>query len=238
MSHEIGKEKLHINLARYKFKNDVFEIDVDPDKAIDFKKGKDVDIKEVLHSEHIFSDAKKGMLASAIIMKTIFGTDDTLEIAKKIIMDGEIQLTESYRQKVRDQKKRQILNTLHRNCVNPKNHAPYPLDLLERAFDEAKINIDFNASTNDILDEALRKIKLQIPIKFEVKEIEVHIPGTFAPKCYNLLNNFGKLLKEDWQNDGALLVTIEVPGGMEADFYDKLNSLTHGGITAKVLKIR
>ena len=57
-------EKIHLNLGRIKKEGENFEIVVDPDLAIEFKDGKEVDIREVLKSEEVFSDAKKGLLCS------------------------------------------------------------------------------------------------------------------------------------------------------------------------------
>ena len=77
-----------------------------------------------------------------------------------------------------------------------------------------------------------------LPIKFEMKEIAVKIPGEHAGKSHLVLNSFGKILKQEWQSDGSLLAVIEIPGGLEQDFYDKLNSITHGNNEVKLIKTR
>ena len=66
-------KQIQLNLARLKKRGKNFEIVVDADLAIDFKDGKVADIKEVLKSENIFSDAKKGELASDTQIKEIIG---------------------------------------------------------------------------------------------------------------------------------------------------------------------
>ena len=75
-------------------------------------------------------------------------------------------------------------------------------------------------------------------MKFEVKEIAVKIPADFAAKSYQVLNSFGTKLKEEWLSDGSLAVVLEIPGGLENEFYDKINSLTHGNVETKVLNIK
>ena len=47
-----------------------------------------------------------------------------------------------------------------------------------------------------------------------------------------------KKIREDWQTDGSLVVVIEIPGGLEEDFHNKLNSLCHGTIETKILKVK
>ena len=88
------------------------------------------------------------------------------------------------------------------------------------------------------LQDALKKLRVIMPIKFEVKEIVVKVPAQFAAKSYQVLNSFGTKLKEEWQNDGSLVTVLEIPGGLENDFYDKINSITHGDVETKVLKIK
>ena len=101
-------EKVQFNLARLKKNEDIFEIVVEPSLAISFKEGKDIDIREILKSEDIFSDAKKGLLASEHKLKEIFNNENILEIAKTILNNGEIQLTSEYRQGLIETKKKHI----------------------------------------------------------------------------------------------------------------------------------
>ena len=58
-----------MNLAKWKKGADNFEIVVNPDKAMDFKKGIG-NIRDVLVYPKIFSDAKKGMSAPENRLKT------------------------------------------------------------------------------------------------------------------------------------------------------------------------
>ena len=40
--------------------------------------------------------------------------------------------------------------------------------------------------------------------------------------------------KEEWKSD-AWLAVIEIPAGMQADIYDKLNKMTSGNVEVKVI---
>jgi len=227
-----------INLARLKKQGLVFELDIDPDLAIEYKKTGKGTLAEVLRSPHIYRDAKKGLIASAEEKEKVFAMRDETAIAEQILKEGEIQVTEHYRQEMREQKKRRILTYLQRNAVNPKTDKPHPLTLLEAAFEEAKIHVDEHTSEAELMKESLKKMKVILPLKIEVKEIEIHIPSTYAHQCYGILKSFGTIMRDQWMGDQSRLVSLEIPGGVEQDMYDKLNSLTHGGITAKILKTR
>ncbi|MBW2978697.1 ribosome assembly factor SBDS [Candidatus Woesearchaeota archaeon] len=226
-----------MNLAKWKKGADNFEIVVNPDKAMDFKKGMG-DIRDVLVYPKIFSDAKKGMSAPENRLKTIFGTNDVNEAAKKIIQEGEVQVTSEYRNAQVKKKKQRIINIIHCNGVDPRTKAPHPLTRVEAAIDEAKIKIDEYKSAEEQVQSILKKILPIIPIKFVKKDIQLTIPAQHAGKCYPSIKQLGKILKESWNNDGSWTGLVEIPGGMEQELYDKLNNITHGTISAEVKQVR
>lgn len=228
-----GKERVHLNLARLKKGGTNFEIDVDPDLALKFKRGEDIPIREVLKADKVFFDAQKGLLASEDRMKAVFDTTDPYEIAKKIISQGEIQLSAEYRAQLREQKKKRILEILRRNSIDPRTKAPVPVQRLENAFDEAKIKIDERKKAEDQIQEILDKLRPILPIRFEKKKITLNIPAEHAAKAYSTVKSMSTILKEEWKNDGSWEATVEIPGGLEQEFYDKLNSITHGEIETK-----
>ncbi len=230
--------KQHINVARLKKANEKFEIDIDPDLAMAFKQGSNIDIHQVLKAPFIFKDVKKGEVASEKTMQSTFKTIDPLEVAKIIIKEGEIQLTTEYRERKREEKKKQILNIIHRNGADPKTHLPHPMTRLELAWEQAKIHIDDNKRAEDQVNDILSKLRPILPIRFEMKEIAVKIPSDFAAKSYSLMHGFGKILNEEWQRDGSLVIVLEIAGGLEQDFYDKLNNFTHGNNETKLLKVK
>ncbi len=226
----------HINTARLKKGSDVFEIVIDPEKAMAARHGK-ADIRDAVRVPKVFSDAKKGMLASEQRMQAVFGTTDPWEVAKKIIADGEIQLTASYREQLREQKRRQIVDFIRRNGVDPRTHAPHPAQRIEAAMVEAKVRIDEFRPVEQQVQDVLKSLRPILPIKFETKDIELTIPAQYASKANSVVKQFGKVLNEQWQNDGSWKGVVEIPGGMEQELYDKLNALTHGEVIARVIKV-
>tara|TARA_Y100000034_G_scaffold20758_2_gene23827 strand:+ start:11449 stop:12180 length:732 start_codon:yes stop_codon:yes gene_type:complete len=232
-------KKIHINVARLKKEGENFEVDVDPDLAIKFKQGDEsISIREILKAPKVFNDAKKGMLASENRMQTIFNTSDAYEVAKIIIKQGEIQLTSEYRSKLVEEKRKKIINIIHRNGIDPKTKLPHPVERIENAFKEAKVHINESKKAEDQVKDVLAKLRPILPIKFEVREIEVHIPGEFAGKSYAIIKSFSKILKDNWNNDGSLTARVEIPAGLTEDFFDKLNNLTHGKVESKILSTR
>jgi len=229
----VDREKAKINVARLKRGGETFEVSIDSEKAINFKKGLN-EFDDVLQSEEIWFDAKKGQLASENKLMSIFKTDDKIEIAKTIINEGEIQLTSEYRVKQVEEKKKRIIETIHQNAIDPRTNAPVPISRLENAFKEAKISIDDRPSDQQV-NEILDKLKPILPIKFDVKRIQVIVPANHASKSYHIIKAY-KIIKEEWQKDGGLSVIIELPSAMQNDFFDKINSITHGGVETKEIE--
>ena len=225
-------------IARLKTQGQNFEVLVDCNNAIAVKGNKQVDMKDVLAAMKIFSDAKKGLEASETAMKQIFQTADPEEVAKQIIKKGDIQLTSEYRNNLRENKRKQIINIIHRNGVDPTTHAPHPVNRIENALEEAKFHVDEFTSVQEQVQEALKKLKPIIPIRFEVKELQVKIGPQYAAKAYATVKKYGTILKEEWQNNGYYVAVLEMPGGMESEFYEKINEICHGEVEAKVLKTK
>ncbi len=229
------KEKVSFNLTRLKKGGINFEIVVDPDLAVAHREGKQVDVKDVLKSEEVFHDAKKGELAAESKMKEFFGTSNHLEVADEIIRHGEIQLSSEYRQRLREEKRKRILAMIHANAVDPRTHLPHPMTRIENAFEQARVHIDEFKKAEDQVQPVLAKLREVMPIRFEQAIIELVIPAQYAVKSYSMVNGMSSITRQEWQNDGSWKATVEMPAGMRDEFFDKLNQLTHGNIESKIL---
>ncbi|MBI2134026.1 ribosome assembly factor SBDS [Candidatus Woesearchaeota archaeon] len=231
-----GGERPSFNIARLKTAGEKFEVAINPDAAMDLKAGKPMSMKDVILSDKIFSDAHKGLLASEHTLKNVFKTDNHDEMIAAIISKGEIQLTAEYRDKKREQKLNWIINTIHKNGIDPRTNLPHPPQRIANAIEEAKLHIDDHKRAEDQLNDIIKGIRPILPIRFEIREIEVKIPAQHASKSYSILKNHGTILEDSWQNDGSLSARIEVPAGLQQELFDQLNKLTHGSCETKIIK--
>ncbi|MBM4240806.1 MAG: ribosome assembly factor SBDS [Euryarchaeota archaeon] len=227
-------------LARLEYHGEHFEILVDPDLASDFKRGNDIrnDIKieDILAVEEIFKDAKKGDKASKEVMRKVFNTTDTLDVAITIIKKGQIQLTSQQRKKMQEDKRRKIVAKITREAINPQNGLPHPSRRIEKAMEEAKVHIDPFKSVDEQVSLVLKAIRVKIPIRFEKVDIAIRIPGDFAGKVYGAISDLGKMKKEEWQQDGSWIAIFEVPGGLQESFHQKISELTGGQVEIRKIK--
>jgi len=217
--------------ARLEYFGEHFEILVDPDLASDFKRGQNINIEDILVVEEIFKDAKKGDKASEEAMIKAFDTTDHLEVAAAILHKGQIQLTAQ----LQEEKRLKVISTITREAINPQTKLPHPARRIEIAMEEAKVRIDPFKSIDEQVNTTLKAIRTKIPIRFEKVKVAIRVPGDFTGKVYGAIPEFGTTTKEEWQQDGSWVAVVEIPGGMQENFYNKLNELTRGQVETKLL---
>src|SRR3989344_542672 len=144
-------------------------------------------------------------------------------------------MTAEYRDEERSKKRKKIIDIIHKNAIDPTTNLPHPPQRIELALEEAKVKIDENRNAEDQVHEIVKKIMTVLPIRFETRQIEVRISPEFAAKSYSVLKTFGKLVSDSWQGDGSMLAVVEMPAGMQEDFFSELNRLTKGNCETRVL---
>lgn len=222
-------------IAKIQRDGKIFEILVDPDLALDFRKGKQVSIENILAVREVFTNAHKGDRPSDEDMEKGFQTTDALAIAEVILKNGDIQLTTEQRRKLVDEKRLQIANTISKQGVDPKTKLPHPAQRIMNAMDEAKVNVDPFRPADVQIEDVLKKIESVIPISVERIEIAVKVPMEYAGKASSIIRTIAPVKKEEWKGDGWYAL-MEIPAGMQAEVYSKLNDLTHGQVEVKEVK--
>jgi ribosome maturation protein SDO1 len=207
---------------------DRFEILVKPDPALDYKLGKKIDISNILISDEIYSDANKGTRVPNEKLIKNFKTKDQIEIAKHILEHGDVNLTTDQRRRMVDEKKKQIIQYISRNFIDPKTHLPHPPLRIENAMEQIRLVIDPfkrpEEQAKKIIDD-LRKI---LPLKSENLQLVITIPPQFSSQSYSIIKGLGDLKDEKWLHDGSLKVIIEINAGLRLTFIERVNSITKG----------
>jgi len=220
--------------ARITINGEKFEILVKPDPALEFKLGKQLSLSQILVIDEVYSDAGKGTRASTEKLKQCFGTVDITKIAEKILKEGELQLTTEQRRRLIEEKRKQIIAFISRNCIDPRTGAPHPPLRIEQALNQIKPSIDPFKSAEEQAKDIIEKLKQILPIKIEKMKVSIKIPSKYAAKAYGSLKSFGSILKEEWQSDGSWLGVLEMPAGLYGPFIEKIGKLTQGTVQANI----
>lgn len=224
-------------IARFEAGGHRFEVLVKPNEAWELKNGKPVKIEDVLVSEEIYKDANKGLRAPEAALKEVFGTTDPMSVARQIILKGELQLTAQQRQQMIENTKKQIVNYIARNCVDPKTNLPHPPTRIELALNQVRFSVNPFRPVEEQALEAIKALRTVLPLKTSIAELEVRVPAAYR-KYFNQISQLGNTKSTKWEDDGSFTVVLEVPGGMKLDVISKINSFTHGQASVRELAAR
>ena len=217
-----------------------FEILVDPEIALRFREqhgNMELDPDDLLAAQYVFvGPARDGARASNEELEAAFETTDVMECVKRILLKGDLQLTTDQRRRMVERKRRLIVQRIAQNAINPQTKTPHPPARIESAMEEARVHIDPFKSVDAQVSEVLKALRPLIPIRFEHVTIAVKLPPTEAGKAYHILRGWGELKGEEWQKDGSWIGLVELPAGMQSDFYTELGRRTHGNAETKVVK--
>jgi ribosome maturation protein SDO1 len=219
-----------LTIVRLVIDNDKFEILVKPDPALEYKLGKKVELSHILVSDEIYADANKGTRIPDEKLLRNFKTVDSNEIAKQILEQGEINLTTEQRRRMVVEKKKQIIQYINKNFIDPKTHIPHPPIRIENAMDQVRLIIDPFKKSEDQAKKIIESLRKILPLKSETLQLIVTVPPQFSAQSYSVLKNIGELKDEKWLQDGSLRVIIEINAGIKGTFIERINSATKGSV--------
>jgi len=224
--------------ARLESHGQRFEVLVDPDAALEIKRGEfDGDLTDVIAAEDIFEHADRGDRPPENMLEEVFETTDPMEIIPEVIRKGEIQITADQRREMQEQKHKQLVQRITRNAVNPQmDDAPHPPERIESALEETDFRIDPMEPVETQVDDALDALRPVIPIRFDEITVAVQVPADYAGSAQAKIRTFGELEREEWQADGSWVGVLTFPAGMQNDFYDVVNEHTSGEAETRIIK--
>jgi len=224
--------------ARLESHGERFEVLVDPDAALAIKRGEfDGDLEDVIAAEDVFENASRGDRPPENALEEVFGTTDPMEIIPEVIKRGEIQITAEQRREMQEQKRKQLIQRITRNAVNPQmDDAPHPPDRIESALEETDFRVDPMEPVENQVDEALEALRPVIPIRFDEVTIAVQLPPDYAGSGQAKVREFGDLKREEWQNDGSWVGVVQFPAGLQNDFYDLANEVSSGNAETRIIQ--
>jgi ribosome maturation protein SDO1 len=223
-------------ISRLKKSGKDFEILVDSMKALEFKKGKQIKLEEVLAYPGIYHDVRKGDAIPSNELQVNFGTTDIYQIAKKILTEGELQFTTEQRRKFVEDKTKEISEIISRRGINPQTNTPHPPQRIINAMEQAGVHVDPFIDTEMQVNKVVESIKPLLPIKFQKVVVEVTISSQFSGKVYSTLKRtFGKF-EERWLNDGSLQLIMDIPVGAQEEMFKKIGDLTKGNFKSNIIR--
>ncbi len=224
----------HYSVARYsvsfKGKKYVFEIDVDPQLALEMRLGKDVDIRDVLKVQRIFNDVSRACFAKNSDLQSIFGTHDPLVVAEEIIKKGKVQPSIAEEKRLHAEKKERIIAALLKCAVHAQTKECLTHEDGEKMLAKAKIDLHEPDAW------IIRRVIEHAPVSCAVQSIQVMLTPQQVGCAKYHLEMLAKIRKEETLPDGRWQVTVDVPLGVKEEVFAYLNGLTHGKFEYKLLR--
>ncbi|MDV3277243.1 MAG: ribosome assembly factor SBDS [Nitrososphaerales archaeon] len=230
------KESTKLTSVRLVLEGQHFEILVNPDAALSFKQGKNVEPSQVIVIDEVYSDSTKGLRAGSEKLRKFLNTDDEAKAALEVLKRGELNLTQEQRKRLTEEKRRAIIAIISKNFVDPKTMLPHPPLRIDHAMQEARVAVDPFQDANEQTKVVIEKLRTILPLKSEKVKLQVKVAPQYSGQTIGILKNFGDILKEDWGADGTLSAIVEIPAGGQPGLLDRLGSTTKGAAQVTVVK--
>jgi ribosome maturation protein SDO1 len=144
-------------------------------------------------------------------------------------------LTTEQRRKMIEDKRKQIIDFISRQAVDPKTNLPHPPLRIENAMEQIHYSIDPFKPVEEQAREIIKLLRSILPLKIEQVSVGVHIPAEYSARAYGTIKAFGAIKREEWRADGSWYGVLEMPAGLYGPFLEKLGEVTKGSGEAKLI---
>lgn len=175
-----SNQKKHTNVAVVVYKAKVkgkqyhFEVACYRNKVTDLRSGTELSIDEVLQSDRIFHSVSTGDAANSSDIKAVFGSLDRKEVCKKIVLDGQLQVSLEERDKILAAAKSRVEDYVSKHVMDKKTGSAVSVKQIKKALEDLGFDMHLDnhqISESDALDaDHVKKISLQAMKLLEGKE--------------------------------------------------------------------
>jgi ribosome maturation protein SDO1 len=135
-----------------------------------------------------------------------------------------------------EEKRKQLVTFLSRECLDPKSRLPHPPTRVQQALEKIRFAIDPFEDIEKQAGKAIKDLRVVLPISIEKIAVSFKVPAEYASRTYGKIKSFGTIKSETWTNDGSLISIIEMPAGLYRPFLEKIGEITRGNLEAKIVK--
>jgi len=172
--------------VRFKFnKKKRFEIACYPNKVLDWRRGVETNLDEVVQMERVFMNASRGIEASAKDLQKAFGTTDHAVAVEHILLHGELQISKRERRANLDKTFKEVANIITSKCINVESGRPFPLSVIEKAMREIHFSINPKKRTKAMALQLIPQLQDVLPIDRAQMRLRLTFPGTVGKKKIN-----------------------------------------------------
>jgi ribosome maturation protein SDO1 len=216
-----------IQIVKYKHGKVSFEVLTKPGTVLKFRKGQIGSLDNVLVSDDVWTDHRKGTRASKDELIAAFKTDVAATITKLIVEKGDLELSAAERKEATDKKRAEIVNYIHKYYINPQTKSPHPVSRIENALDTLKVRVDPDAPVDKQVQEVLKRLPEVMPVRKSEMEAKITVPHKYLAQAQGAIKKHAQIKGETYNDVGAVFEVAFVPGAMDT-LMQEVEKLTLG----------
>lgn len=228
MEHGTAKRKLRVLRCR----GLAFSFPPRPPSSIIREK----DLDEVLQSTEVYSNVSRGIFAAREDLQTAFGTTDTEAVAKLILAQGELQVSERERRVESESTFRAVASVLADKCVDPRTQRPFTPAVLERALRDVHFSVDPHRPAKAQAVEVLPLLAARFPIQRARMRLRAELPAAALEDLRALGGDRLEVQESELRPDGRLALVLLADPGLFRPLHTFVQGLGGGG-TVQVLEL-
>ncbi|XP_031767434.1 ribosome maturation protein SBDS-like [Galleria mellonella] len=206
----------NVAIVRLKKGGKKFEIACYKHKVLPWRNQLEQDINEVLQTQTIFLHVSKGQAAKKEDLINIFRTNDSTEICKEILKNGELQISDKDRQSQIVSLTKDIATSIADKCVNPNTKRPYPVSVIEKAMRDVRFFVNVNKSVVQQTLHVIELLKKEIRLQRAQMRVRILLTGKGANKIKNKIIHLVLSIEEEyWYSETANIICLIEPGNFK-----------------------
>jgi len=176
----------------------------------------------------IFSDHGKGQRANDTDLQRVFGTTNVEDCGRVIAEQGELQVSAAERREKVEQKKREMINYIHKYYIDPRTKTPHPVTRIEAAFEQMHLNIDpSQPAERQVQDKVIKKLPEIMPIRRQEMEGTLTVPNKVLGQALGVIKKYCVIGQENYTEGSCAMEISLVPGDYDL-FMQDLRDVTKG----------
>lgn len=198
-------------LVRLKRGKTTFEVPTNEGSVTKFREKELKSLQDVLVSDEVYTDFKKGSKASKEQLVAAFETDNVNTILEQIVLKGDVQVSAGERKDKLEAKRQEIVAYIHKNYVDPGRGSQVPMTRVDLALAKLKPRIDADQPADRQVTAMMGKLTEILPLRKGNASISgvVTVPSRHMGAASGVVRKYGSVTEEEYGADGAHY-TLEV----------------------------
>eukprot|EP00762_Andalucia_godoyi_P001733 ANDGO_07131.mRNA.1 Ribosome maturation protein SDO1 homolog len=221
-------------VVKFKSGKHQFEVLAKPNTMALYREGK-IGIDNVVAHDVIFKSSSKGEVAPEAELAAAFpDKPKNVDRIREVLDHGEFQLSSSERQERMDQKRKQIVNYIHKYYADPSTKKPHPVLRIEQALDSIKARIDMDKEPERQAQDLISKLVEVIPLKRTEITGTLYVPHAHLGQAQGIIAKLCQISSQKYDGSGCTMEISLTPGDYD-DLSVQLARVTKGDFNFEIL---